>query len=204
MLDPKSRASVSISWGVPAEKNDSEFKTFVCFGVPRGGTSAIGGVIRKLGIFMGENVPNNHEDQEMIGRPIPKRLEVIKRRNESQKIWGWKDPNAVNYLHQLAPHLRNPHYIIVTRDVIATTKGHMRWHAREAKFSIGDISVQQQRNFMFALSCEAPVMMVSYEKAILNPKSLLAEMTEFLRCPYPEDEASYVDFLAPGAYKDAV
>ena len=54
---------------------------------------------------------------------------MIEKRNATHKIWGWKDPNAVNYLNQLVPKLINPHYVIVSRDAVATTKGHMRWHA---------------------------------------------------------------------------
>ncbi|MCQ0987053.1 hypothetical protein [Jiella marina] len=157
--------------------------------------------MRKLGLFMGEDIPDNHEDQEMVGRPNHHRLKVIEKRNADHKIWGWKDPNAVNYLHQLAPKLHNPHYVIVSRDVIATTKGHMRWHAREAKFAVGDITVQQQRNIMFALSAGAPVMLVSYEKSVLNPKSLLIEMADFMGVPYPEDDKAFIEFLAPGSYK---
>jgi len=194
------RQSASVSWGSP--QPDTDQKTFVCLGVPRGGTSAIAGVMRKLGIFMGENVPNNHEDPEFISKPNPHRLSMIEKRNSAHSIWGWKDPNAVNYLHQIAPKLRNPHFVIVSRDVIATTKGHMRWHGREVKFAVGDVALQQQRNVFFALSGDAPVLFVSYEKAILNPTALVAEMAEFLGFPYPADDKPFIDFLAPGSYKD--
>lgn len=202
MLDQKSRVSTSLVWGVRPGRKSASQKTFVCFGVPRGGTSAIGGVMRKLGIFMGHEVPNNHEDKDMVGRPNPRRLETIKQRDAEHDVWGWKDPNAANYLPFLAPRLRNPHYVVVTRDVVATTKGHMRWHSRQAKSAVADVAVQQQRNVMFSLYCDAPVMMVSYEKAILHPKSLLAEMVEFIGFDYPQDDEWVVEFLAPGVYKD--
>ena len=44
----------------------------LCFGVTRGSTSAVAGVMRKLGVFMGDDVPNNHEDQEMVNRANPR------------------------------------------------------------------------------------------------------------------------------------
>ena len=199
-MNPDSaRESTSLSWGVETK---SDKKTFVCFGVPRGGTSAIAGTMRKLGIFLGDDVPNNHEDQEMVGKSNAHRLKIVEKRNADHSIWGWKDPNAVSYLQQLVPQLVNPHYVIVFRDLVATTKGHMRWHARDAKFAVSDIATQQQRNVMFALYCEAPVMLVSYEKAVLNPSSLVAELVEFLNVPHPQDPQSFIEFLAPGQYKD--
>ncbi len=194
------RQSASLSWGSGAPNTDR--KTFVCFGVVRGGTSAVAGVMRKLGVFMGDDVPNTHEDQEMINRGIPHRLRMIEKRNAAHKIWGWKDPDAVNYLHHLIPKLINPHYVVVSRDAVAATKGHMRWHAREAKCAIGDVVVQQQRNVMFSLYCDAPVLFVSYEKVLMNPGSFIAELTAFLDVPPPQDEQSLIAFLAPGSYKD--
>ena len=196
----EARQSTSLSWGSGLPNTDR--KTYVCFGVVRGGTSAVAGVMRKLGVFMGDDVPNNHEDQEMVNRANPHRLQVIAKRNATHKIWGWKDPNAANYLNQLIPKLINPHYVIVCRDPVAATMGHMRWHAREAKFAIGDIVVQQQRNVMFSLYCDAPVLFVSYEKVLMNPGSFIAELTAFLDVPPPQDEQSLIAFLAPGSYKD--
>jgi hypothetical protein len=200
MSGQEARQSTSLSWGSGLPNTDR--KTYVCFGVTRGGTSAVAGVMRKLGVFMGDDVPNNHEDQEMVNRANPHRLQMIEKRNAAHKIWGWKDPNAVNYLNQLVPKLINPHYVIVSRDAVATTKGHMRWHAREAKFAIGDVVVQQQRNVMFSLYCDAPVLFVSYEKVLMNPGSFIAELTAFLDVPPPQDEQSLIAFLAPGSYKD--
>lgn len=200
MNSQEARHSTSLSWGSGLPNTDR--KTFVCFGVTRGGTSAVAGLMRKLGVFMGDDVPNNHEDQEMVNRGIPHRLQMIEKRNAAHKIWGWKDPNAVNYLNQLVPKLINPHYVIVSRDPVATTKGHMRWYARDAKFAIGDVVVQQQRNVMFSLYCDAPVLFVSYEKVLMNPGSFIAELTAFLEVPPPQDEQSLIAFLAPGSYKD--
>lgn len=34
-------------------------RTYVCFGVARGGTSAVAGAMRRLGIFMDDDLPNN-------------------------------------------------------------------------------------------------------------------------------------------------
>jgi len=39
-------------------------KTFIVFGVPRGGTTMVARVVEKLGVVMGTNLPLNYEDDE--------------------------------------------------------------------------------------------------------------------------------------------
>ena len=90
--------------------------------------------------------------------------------------------------------------------VVATAKAHMRWYLRDPRFAIGDVVTQQQRNVLFSLSCDAPVLFISYEKALLYPKSFIAELAAFLDVPPPQDEASLIAFLAhvpgpDGSYK---
>ena len=43
---------------------DSTHKTFIIFGVPRGGTTMVARVAEKLGVEMGQNLPSNYEDDE--------------------------------------------------------------------------------------------------------------------------------------------
>lgn len=188
-------------WGKPDVK--AKQKTFVCFGAVRGGTSAVAGAMRQLGVFMGDDVPHNHEDQEFIARGNPHRLKMISARNGTHDVWGWKDPNAAMYLNALVQQLRSPHYVIVFRDAVATAQGHARWHSREAKFAISDIIVSQHRNILFALYCNAPCLLVSYERLITKPLEFADELAAFLGVPAPAGEArdKLVEFLAPGAYK---
>jgi len=213
-MDQDAPESTSVSWGSGLPNTDH--RTYVCFGVTRGGTSAVAGAMRRLGVFMGDNLLNNHEDPEMKidghldvvgGAYNLHRLKMIEKRNETHKVWGWKDPDAITYLYELTPYLINPHYVIVGRDPVATAKAHMRWYLRDPRFAIGDIVLQHQRNVMFSLSCDAPVLFVSYEKALLYPQSFIEELAAFLGVPPPQDEQSLVAFLAhvpgpDGSYKD--
>ena len=38
-------------------------RTFVVFGVPRGGTTMVARIVEQLGVPMGQNLPANYEDQ---------------------------------------------------------------------------------------------------------------------------------------------
>jgi len=186
------------------ENSIQDKKTIVIFGVARGGTSMVAGVVRKLGFFLGEKVPNNHEDPQMINSSIEAIKETVKSRNENYDVWGWKNPHAVKYLDKLKDDLINPVLIIVNRDIVATSKGHIRWHGRDSLFAITDIIQQQNQNIVLALRWQVPTLMVSYEKCVQYPRSAIYEIATFLNAPIPEKEEfkDIVAFMKPGKYKE--
>jgi len=187
----------------PGSGDRPDRRTFVCFGVSRGGTSAVAGVMQRLGVYIGQDLPNNYEDPDFVGKPAPKMKETIAARNDAHLIWGWKFPSAANYLENLIPSLVNPHFIIVHRDMVATMKAHMRWHKRTHQFAVHEILLQQQRNWYLAERWQVPTALVSYEKAILEPRIFVKEMAGFLGLPVPDAEGmdAMADFLRPGSYK---
>ena len=179
-------------------------RTYVCFGVARGGTSAVAGTMQRLGIFMGDDLPNTYEDPCFGPGQSPARMrETIARRNEAHAIWGWKYPVAANYLEGLTDALRNPCLVVVFRDMAATMKGHMRWHNRDIALAAQDILLQQQKNWFLLDRWRVPTLLVSYEKAMLDPRLFVQEFATHLGQPLPEGDAldRIVGFLAPGAYK---
>lgn len=180
-----------------------ERRTYVCFGVARGGTSAVAGIMQRLGLFIGEDLPNNYEDPAFVGKGPPLMRKTIAARNEAYPVWGWKFPSASNYLEALSPDLVNPHLVVVCRDMAATMKAHMRWHKRGLQLAAHDILLQQQRNWFLVERWQVPTLLVSYEKAVLAPEIFVREMADFLGQPRPEgdDMAQMTAFLEPGSYK---
>ncbi|MGH6889590.1 MAG: hypothetical protein ACREHF_10380 [Rhizomicrobium sp.] len=179
----------------------SSTKTAIVFGVARGGTSMVAGAIRGLGFYMGHALENNNEDLEFSYKSLDHMKQVIRRRDVQHRKWGWKFPAAANYLDDLLPHIRNPHLIIVNRDLAATSAGHVRWHQREATFAISDILLQSQKNFLLALRWRMPALMVSYEKATQRPGRFIEELSQFLGEPVEVDREKLVAYLGPGKYK---
>jgi len=178
-------------------------RTYVCLGVPRGGTSAVAGTMQRLGLFMGEDLPNNYEDPDFVGKPLPHMKEAVATRQAAHAIWGWKFPAAANYLENLLGLLDNPHLVVVTRDLVATMKAHRRWHNRGHLLAAHDIMLQQQRNWFLVERWKVPTAFVSYEKLILNPGLFIEEMAAFLSMPMPEAAVTQEleTFLRPGSYK---
>lgn len=198
------RESTSIALHCETPAASAERKTFICFGTPRGGTSMVAGAMIGLGVDMGSNLKDNQEDPIFASGNFVAMIAEVDRRNQSEiQNWGWKFPNAANYLDRIQPKLINPHLVIVMRDVVATAKAHMRWHSKQDMGAISDVILSQQRNLYLALRWQVPTLMVSYEKAAAFPQSFIAEFCEFSGLPIPPVVTNIVEFMVPGKYKAA-
>jgi hypothetical protein len=203
-MSPSERLSAIVPVFHPEDGNPHPRRTYVCFGVARGGTSAVAGVMQRLGVFMGDDLPNNYEDPRFGPGRSPRDMRAtIAGRNDAHDIWGWKFPAASNYLEGLANDLRNPHLVLVFRDMAATMKAHMRWHNREITLAAHEILMQQQKNWFLVERWRVPTLLISYEKAILEPRLFVQELAGYLDRPVPEgdDLDRMVAFLTPGSYK---
>ena len=105
---------------------DSKENTVVIVGVQRGGTSMVAGVARELGVNLGKNLGNNHEDPEFLSKDLDKIRNVIASRNQSFDVWGWKMPHSSEYLLELLADVRNPFVIVVVRNLLAVSYTHLR------------------------------------------------------------------------------
>jgi hypothetical protein len=176
-------------------------RTVIIFGVTRGGTSMIAGAVRGLGVFLGEKLPVNNEDPEFTYKSVAHMKSTINARNEQHDIWGWKFPMAANYLEELLPVVRNPVFIIVTRDAAATASALTRWHNRDISAAISEALIQTQKNFHLSLRWQVPTLFVSYERAVASPDVFLPELSGFLDLQLAVDEQKLISFMERGSYK---
>lgn len=185
-------------------------RTYVCIGLERGGTSAIAGVMRGLGIPMGVakvDIGGNNEDPSFHAKRLGEMRRTIRERDDRFDVWGWKYPTAARYLPALMKNLRNPHFVVVYRDAIATALGRKKWDGdfldRDARLSLHEASVATEVNTSFALASGAPSLMISYEKAMADKRALVTEMAEFAgrRAPRGAEMLNFLDYLEPGSYK---
>jgi hypothetical protein len=140
---------------------------------------------------------------------------LINIRNERHALWGWKYPGTVLWCRHtdLVGYLRNPHFITIFRDPLAILqhqmdKGRMkpsRIRDRQGK-SLDWIGEQIQNLIEFTISCDAPHLLISYERAVVDDRtakqSLLDRLIEFLQpaLTHPQvDQARRVLALKPTA-----
>ncbi len=191
-------------------------KTVCVLGVPRGGTSMIAGIVRKLGVFMGDDIDGStNEDmrllahrgrRELFTNPalITERQEfmstatkTVLERNDKFPVWGWKDPLSPYYLPDLMSGLRNPVFIMVARDLAAIAQ-------RE---KIEENVAKPQRLLAYMANAidgysrcidlvngrSRPTILISYERALRSPREVGFAIQEFLAVEPPADFAAWLD-----------
>ena len=191
----------------PAAEHEPQ-RTYVIFGTRRGGTSMVAGLVRALGLDLGNvGERKNNEDPRFQYRTRAEMLETIEARNADLDVWGWKFPAAAGYLPEVAPAIRNPYFIVVYRDAVAAAlsqAGKDRpGRRRSPRMSLHESNANANTNTGFVLASERPCLLVSHEKALLKTDALVNEVADFLGLPQPDDafRARILEYLTPGRYK---
>lgn len=177
-------------------------KTFVVLGVSRGGTSLVAGILRLSGVFMGHKVAHDsHEDAEFHSHDAEALKTLIQARNAEQADWGWKYPHAVEYLDEIRDSLRNPHFIVIFRDLLGVAQGFNRKHQIPIVDAIAEAHQRYAKVARFVTQCNDPLLTISYEKAITQQRPLLDDLAAFcgLDLP-PATQRKCLEFIKPGDY----
>lgn len=145
-------------------------------------------LLQGAGVFMGESLDDvvfeDHEFARLFTGPVPDDQAMnalLRKRNRARKVWGFKRPQ----LHQQDPKIidlfRNPTVIITVRDPVAIAERYAIAEqidpARSLSVAMDDL--QQMLNFAQALTC--PVLLVSYEKALLQPERFMNGLFDFCK-----------------------
>ncbi|MFD0980350.1 hypothetical protein [Tropicimonas aquimaris] len=178
-------------------------RTFHIFGVNRGGTTAVAGVLSGLGIPLGTETGTNLEDRGFrLKRGLGAIVETVARRNEAFDVWGWKHPHSNGYIEDLLPHLRNVRFIVTTRDLGANALGMFVRGDENAVMSLRASMKQTRRNLNFVLKHQRPTLIVSYEKLLLRTEQTAVEIARFCGVEMTGDHMRKInEFVQPGRYK---
>jgi len=184
------------------EKRSMTEATYIVIGVPRSGTSMVAGILRILGIYMGENIkPGKHEDTDILWQQPPKIIKTIKHRNATQKVWGFKDPNCARYIGLIEPYLINPRYIYIKRSLPKTVESDLRRgqksrrHATRRNTAYKSVydTIEQKRT---CLSLE-------YDIVVACPTETVDLISQFCgNTATKEQRSRAVEFIQPGDYRD--
>ena len=203
--------------------NDLNQKTFIIFGIPRGGTTMIARVAEQLGVGMGSGLPSNYEDDEfnydkmsdalkedpkLMARAL---LRAINRRNGRHDVWGWKYPRAHLYLPLIIKQVRNPHLICVLRDPVASSLRPLsrKRVQKEGKAQLPTRVIKQHltwqlKNIEQIHKFNKPTFLCSYEKAILDPPGFVADLSAFIDLRKDQQSLNEaVQQIRPGGYIQA-
>jgi hypothetical protein len=205
-LDERTVGQTSI-WLTGSDEPMPDKRTYVTLGLERGGTSAIAGIERALGLYMGDIDKGNNEDQNFSGYRLGRMRTTIQQRNKEHGVWGFKYPKAVMYMPQLVESLRNPYFIIVYRDAVATAISHLGWtgskNRKPAHLAVHEANGFTNSNTSFAFASGHPTLVISHELAMAKPNAAIDEVARFLGVEPPGNELrlKIVEYLEPGSYK---
>jgi len=183
-------------------------RTYVTFGVERGGTSLVAGVLRALGLYLGDIPEGNNEDKAFHNKSLGQMKATVARRNQEFDVWGWKYPTAAMYLPVLSKSIRNAFFVVVYRDTVATALSRAQWDGefirRNGRMSLHETNAMTNANTGFALATRRPVMLISNEKATTNSGALIDELADFLYVDRPDDDlrSRIIAYTEPGRYKN--
>lgn len=219
MQDFETRFSSLYLRGVTGESESPELdtnqKTFIIFGVPRGGTTMVARVAAKLGVALGSELPTNYEDEEFNYDRMPDDLKgdpklmaqsllgAINRRNIRHDVWGWKYPLAHRYLPLIIKQVRNPHLICVQRDAVASS---LRPLSRKNFARLPTEVIKQRlqwqiKNIEQIQKFNLPTFLCSYEKAVFDPVAFVTGLASFIELRDDEQSlAAALEQIRPGGY----
>ncbi|WP_226662955.1 hypothetical protein [Microbulbifer aggregans] len=163
---------------------DSGSRTIVVVGVARGGTSIVAGALHALGLPMGDKCYGPVYEDLRLSLAFESKSEeqfedVVSEYNSVHSVWGWKRPSSISQLDMLQEKLRNPHFIVVFRDLFSianrnsiSMKSDMRQGLQDALDSYASV-------VGFLHRVESPVMLVSSDKVVRYKQAFLKGLSDF-------------------------
>ena len=161
-------------------------KTFVIMGVARSGTSMAAIVLHHLGVNMGVGKDDViYERPDVYHKLEKKRQGLFRRFVENQNItyplWGWKRPKSIEYVSRFESIIRNPHYIIPFRDMLAIATRNNLSVDMDVKENLFQLYKNDFRKVIqFIRKNNKPIFMFSYEKAITDKSHFVNELAKFV------------------------
>jgi len=159
-------------------------KTVIVLGAGRSGTSAVAGACRLLGVAMPNAHPLKHEwsplaySGDTIDRNLTKRN--IDKFDSELPIWGWKAPRDLFLLDQFISMVRNPHIIIVFRNLLDVMRSSARHEDCDLLATSKTIGLVYENICSFInLTC-LPVALVSYEELRAAPGKTMRPLADWL------------------------
>ena len=184
-------------------------KTVVIFGVGRGGTSAISGICRILGVMMPGAHPLKHEWSPFsyVGEEVePTRTrDNIRRLNDHYQMWGWKSPRDIFSFPRFEPMLRNPHVIIVFRNMLDVMSSSSKWDGIDFGSNAIDFGDAFKEICRFITLSRSPIALINYERLCADPAKVIQSIDNWLDANASADTlAAAARFITAGGrgYKD--
>jgi len=193
------------------EQEKQPSRCVLVLGTGRSGTSAVGGVLYSLGVWMGDsfmgrdntNRWGTFEDKELFvltrhingGGMKPEAYRApIERRNQ-RPLWGWKDPGLVFTLQHALPYLEDVRAIVCHRPAgqcIISARTAYGWREEQARQWYDSVFHQLDAWITELDLLEIPTLHVAWDDLLDDTKARVKEIAAFAFDGLPEQPSRYV------------
>ena len=160
-------------------------RTFIVLGLPRGGTTMLSKALSSMGVFMGAAADNAVGEDTTLADAIEsgdKRLarNIIDDYNSAHAVWGFKRPNIVNHLEAVGVEFRNPHYVVVMRDLLAIANRNRLSTFKDPFKDLRDSIASLETLVGFVeTKTDDPMFLLSFERVLATPRPFATAFAEF-------------------------
>ncbi len=182
-------------------RGDAAGRTIIVTGIARSGTSLISALLKEAGLFMGQFLHDVvYEDAQVLellrSRDIGVLKQLIADRNEKYPQWGFKIPDLHAYLrHDELALFRNPHLIVIYRDPVAVTVRNALSEYFEEIDTLARSAGAMHALAEFVRRADCPVLLLSYEKALLLPTTMIEGVLEFCGIAMEQEKRAGLSLL---------
>lgn len=186
----------------------------IVLGCYRSGTSAIAGILSKLGVHMGDQFdpPNKNNPsgywEDLAFKNIHKKFEnsddpkiiieylnLIEKRENSHNLWGVKDPLLCVNLMKLVKNIRKDYKLIICRrntDAVALS---MSKALKEKKYPMKflplvEFYIQQMNNQI--QQYRGPILEMDHDETLKNPEFHISRIANFIGVPNQKKLTNFI------------
>ena len=179
-------------------------RTVIVLGCGRGGTSAMAGALRVLGVALqdGSHILK-HESSPVVyhGDQVDRRLtgSNLKSMDRRFTLWGWKSPRDLFSVHSWVSMVRNPMFVVVWRNQMQTTNSVMSREKIEFEVALRHVTEVYAELGRFVFKTPFPLASVDYAELCASPGGVLSEIADWLEIPVSKNQmAAASRFLRTG------
>lgn len=180
--------------------NTYDTYTVIVAGTQFSGTSLVAGLLRILGIHMGNTFlpEDTHQDTDFEMEDWKSLIKVVRQRNLDHETWGVKTISIHSHIKMLHWHLRNPIVIYCDRS-LSDTLLHSRSKYRHSAEHDWLAHFRVQQNWSEYLTVHAvPVCVIPFG---IEHGDLLLQLQEFLRIDATPEQLQAAEEFHGGGYK---
>lgn len=190
-------------------------RTIPIFGIGRGGTSLISGMLHFGGIHMGDTFkeahPGSYECAEYWHILMNQRLnntqaffDYVNKNNQKHNIWGFKHPASIFYHKKVLESIPNPYPIVILRNINTCIESAMKYKDppdETTNFKVSEYSALYN-TILYIRKKRYPLLMLFTEEIQQDPVMAIARIEKHFSIELKNRE-KIEEFVNPkGGYKE--